>query len=364
MAKAYTDAELEIVGRVPNRRDPQGPGFPVYSFPEDSRQGMRDLYAGKGVWIPTNVETQNFCPQIIPDNIARGMVIEKNRIPVEQYGGPDMFGVRWTYVPAVEGSMEDPDQGHLFDDANDWEDVLVFPDVDSWDWAGSAEANKEWLDNGKDNRFWLLNGAGFERLISFMGFEDAAVALIDEDQTEALQALLDRLADLYCDIIDHVAGYYGDAVSSFHYHDDWGTQKDPFFSVDVASELFVAPAKKITDRMKYHGIIADLHSCGMVGPQIENIIAAGWQSWQPMAINNTQELYEKYGDKIILGVADDPLPKGATIEEQQAQAEAFIERFYSPEKPCTFSRYSVNNLTDAYREALYRASRMKAAVTA
>lgn len=41
----------------------------------------------------------------------------------------------------------------------------------------------------------------FERLISFVGFEDAAVALVDEDLQEPVHSLLERLAEYYAEFI-------------------------------------------------------------------------------------------------------------------------------------------------------------------
>jgi hypothetical protein len=53
----------------------------------------------------------------------------------------------------------------------------------------------------------LLNGL-FERLISFMDFENAAAAIIDEEQESAIHALLDRLVALYIDILDRLSGLH------------------------------------------------------------------------------------------------------------------------------------------------------------
>jgi len=54
----------------------------------------------------------------------------------------------------------------------------------------SAKANNGTFLNGETFVLaWLINGFWFERLISFMGFEGAAEALIDEDQTDAVKAI-------------------------------------------------------------------------------------------------------------------------------------------------------------------------------
>ena len=86
---------------------------------------------------------------------------------------------------------------------------------------------------------WFLNG-WFERLISFMDFDNAVVALIDEDQKDAVKELFDRLSDLYIKIIDKYLEYFP-GIDGFCIHDDWGAQKDTFFSPDTAMEMIVLP---------------------------------------------------------------------------------------------------------------------------
>ena len=76
-----------------------------------------------------------------------------------------------------------------------------------------------------------------------------------------------------------------------------------------------------------------------------------------MAMNDTRQLYKDWGDKIVISVCDDPLPAGATPEEQKAQAVRFVKEYYSPDRPSQFSLYSNANLTDAYVEGLYETSR-------
>lgn len=355
---AFDKKELEFTKRGPNFVDMTKPGPPIYNFPISAKEEAARMYRQKGsMWMPYGVEIGVFTPQIIPDNIARGFVFEKNMMSPDKYGGKDMFGVEWEYVPVVGGSMEKPGVPHLLNDISEWRDKIVWPDINSWDWDQSGRDNYEFLHNGQCNSFWFLNGAGFERIISFLGFEQAAVTLIDEDSTDDLKELLQKLVDLHIQLIDAACETYGDGIDSFTYHDDWGSQKAPFFSKDVAREIFVPFQKQITNHIKAKGKFADLHSCGHIELQIENIVAAGWQSWTPMAMNDTRQLYKDWGDKIVISVCDDPLPAGATPEEQKAQAVRFVKEYYSPDKPSQFSLYSNANLTDAYVEGLYETSR-------
>lgn len=78
-------------------------------------------------------------------------------------------------------------------------------------------------------------------------------------------------------------------------------------------------------------------------------------------MNNTQELYEKYGDKIVLGiVTDEPFdPATATEEEQRQAARTFIEKYTKPGKPSVYSTFynPPGMLTPVFREELYKAAR-------
>ena len=73
----------------------------------------------------------------------------------------------------------------LVTDIEHWEDVVQFPDVDAWDWAGCAEDTKAMRSDGRIVCISLMTGF-FERLISFMDMTDALIAMIDEDAKPAV----------------------------------------------------------------------------------------------------------------------------------------------------------------------------------
>ena len=354
----FNEAELEVVAEEPNFF---GGTTPIFDYPVSAKEGAVRFYRDHDpLWMLTDVECQTFCPSVIPDNIARAFVFEAKPYPEELWGGPDMFGVDWVYVPVAMGSMENPEIPHLFDDVNDWEDKIVWPDLDSWDWEGSAELNREFLASGKANLCMFLNGMGFERLISFMGFENASLALVDEDQEDALHALLERLTDLQIALVDKCVEHFD--IDGFCLHDDWGSQKAPFFSEDAAREFFLPGMKRYNDHIHELGKFSDLHSCGHIESRCGVFADAGFDSWSPMAMNDTIALYEKYGDRIAIGIVnDEPFdPATATEEEQRATARRFAERFCQPGKlgfPSIFYN-APGQMTPAYREELYKASRL------
>ncbi len=356
MGVPFDEKELQVTEIEPaSRKTPVE--FEHYLYPVSEREACLAADAGRPVWLLTGKETQKFNPRVIPDNIARGMVIDAEPFDaLTQAGGLDMFGLEWVYEPAAFGSMEVPGT-KLFDDANDWRDAVTFPDVDSWDWEGSAAANRNFLNPNKYIQPWLFTG-WFERLISFMGFEDAAVALLDEEQEDAVYDLMMALSDLYIDIVDHFVKYY-DHIDGFYVHDDWGSQKTSFFSFDVAKRLLVPAMRKFTDHVHELGMTVELHSCGASGEvQIENFIAAGWDRWTPQSMNDNAGLWEKYGDQIVLSPSLDEVDASWTGEQMIEAAEKYVERFCTtPGKMPYISMYDIRYLQPAYRRTLYSASR-------
>lgn len=100
----------------------------------------------------------------------------------------------------------------LLEDANDWNQILKFPDIDAWDWDASGRQNYDFLHNSKANMLWFLNGCWYEELFA-------------------------KTTELYCRLVDRCAETYGDGISGFTVHDDWGSQRASFFSPAVGANL-------------------------------------------------------------------------------------------------------------------------------
>ena len=356
----FSEKELEVQYEIPNMFG--GPATPVFSHPISLFDAVKaNLVDHDPVWIFQGYETGFFCPSVIPDHVARGFCFEAVPTPREKFGGLDMFGLNWKFIDVAGGSMS---EGKLFDDANDWKDHINFEEiykaVDSWDWEGSAAMNKDYLASGPKT-CWFLNGAWFERLISFMTFEGAAMALLDDDQVDAVKELIHETTSLFMYIIDKCEKYYN--LGGYCIHDDWGSQMAPFFSEEIARDVFLPEMKRFCDHVHSYGKFIEIHSCGKCEGRIGVFIDAGFDIWTPMAMNNTYELYEKYGDKIVLSIVVNELedPANATDEEMRAAARSFAAKFANPDKPCQLSSFYSNPAytgSKAFREELYKASRI------
>ena len=316
----YSDDELKIVGEYISTMAP----VPKYNTPVTPKENIAAWVKGeKPLWIPTTDDIMFITPRVIVDNIARGFAFE-NMPPLkpEECGGPDMFGTQWVFVEQVGGSMFRPGNPRLLD-ANDWKEVITLPDPDTFDWESSAKLNAPLKDSGRSFQAMLLNGL-FERLISFMDFEGAVMALIDDDQKDAVHDLFSHLADIHIKIIDKHIEYYG--IDGVTMHDDWGSQRAPFFSLATAEEMLVPYVRRIADHCHEKGLWFQQHSCGKNEMLVPAYIDAHVDIWNGQPMNDKYMLYDKYGDQILLGI-DLPDMTDASDEEVDKFAREFAEKF-------------------------------------
>lgn len=261
---------------------------------------LRAIHHNNPLWIPLRSDEVFFTPRIIPDNIARAFVMESKPYdgPV---GGKDMFGVEWEYIPVAGGSMVRPGKP-LLENACGWKSAVSFPDVDSWDWETSAEENSSYRTEERYVVSWMFTGY-FERLISFMEFENAAVALIDEDQAPAVKELFQALTELYKKILYRLKKYFN--IDAVFFHDDWGSQKSSFFSPAVCREMIAPYLKQLVDYCHDISVVFDFHSCGHIENLVPIMIECGVDKWAGQPMNDKAKLIQMYGDKLLIGSTDD-----------------------------------------------------------
>jgi hypothetical protein len=341
----YVENELEIIDTRPGFMG--GPGFPIRNTPVSPRENMAALFYEKHpYWTPTPADYTMHIPKLYNNLLGRG----------GPEGTTDAFGITWEWVEQAGGSTVRPGTPFLAD-ANEWREKIKIPDIDTWDWKTEAENLR--LNPRLSNQFTLINGFWFERLVSFMDFAPAAIALIDEEQKDAVNELFGALTELAIRVVDKICEYWP-AVDGFNVHDDWAAQKAPFFSNEVAYELFVPHMKALTDHIHSKGRYATLHSCGHGEDRVQCFIDGGFDGWDPQIMNDTPKLYEEVGDKIVVSVVPELYDPAVTSEEaQRAYARAYFDNFCKPGKPAMISFYGQPALTQAFADELYAYSRKR-----
>lgn len=354
MNRLYCKEELKPLGqyfKIP------GPGFlPRYSTPVSPKENfLMALNHETPYWLPDYYDIETLCPACYPDAVARGFVMGGEGMEYmedSKKGGEDAFGIEWEYVPVAGGSMVRPGRPFL-EDICDWKDKVVMPDVDSWEWEKSRQANTDILKSHDHVReMWIFTGF-FERLISLLEFENAAVALIDEEQKEAVHEFFDACCNCYMKI----AKYYREnfACDILYVHDDWGSQRAPFFSADTCMEMLVPHVKKLVDYVHSLGMKYEIHSCGKNESLIECYLATGADIWAPQEQNDVQRILNETNGKMMIGLWGNAT--GENDETAYRAGSDFAKKYSSDFLKHPVYHCDLFDIHEKYREGMYVTSR-------
>lgn len=258
-------------------------------------ENFRRIAAHKDpLWIPNSMsDLQNLMFQdlAIGEQIGPDITIKTS----EDYDFTDWFGVPLRWCVSAGGATNKPGT-HLLEDITKWEKIIKFPDLKDWDWQTKADAfMKNEYDPKKVLHIDLHNGL-IQRLIAVLGgYTEGMFALSLEP--EAVRDFFERLADHMIELVDLLCSLY--PVSMMTIHDDWGTEKDTFFSPKMMEELVFEPTKRIIDHIKAKGVTFMLHSCGNITRFIPYMIDmnADFLQIQRRAVD-IPAMKVKYGDKI------------------------------------------------------------------
>lgn len=318
----FDPKELGPVGFIPSPI-PGEKGIPILKTPILPRDNFKLLLEGKTpLWMPSSADYMIVAPKCMPDTWAHGIAFGPG-ITQKQYGGKDMFGVEWEFVPQVRGAMVRP--GHpLVKDITHWEDYITFPDIDAWDWPSAVEEVKPAKARGCIIRVAQQTGL-FERLISFVDMTDALVSLIDEDAKPAVHRLFDYICDLYDRLFDKYKQYM--EADMVWFMDDWGSQRAPFFSEETAREMLLPYLKRVVESAHKRGMYFDFHSCGKLDNLVSVMVDAGCDLWEGQSLNDKEAVLERYGDKLIVNTHIPPLPADASEAEITAAVEKYFQTY-------------------------------------
>ncbi len=309
---------------------PESPQFYRPIAPRDNyKMLLRDQKTP--YWIPANgwflCDVNEFRPRQHPDNVANHQCIDGGgsvdwKAQGKVYTG--WFNMPLEWEPLSMGATVRPGTP-LMPSLEGWQD-LAWPDLNEIDWEAMKELNKDFLATNKANQLGIQLTL-WERLMCLMGVDNAACALLDEDQEDDLHAFLDHLSDMLVDYIRRVSSI--GRIDSVMLHDDWGTQNNPFFSVSLAKEVFVPPMKKIVDFCHANDIIVEHHCCGNASPLVPAMLETGSDYWCPQyTCNNVDELIEEYKDANFTFAVYSPTLKDCTSAEQvREQAHEWVEKY-------------------------------------
>ena len=283
------------------------------------------------LWLPNSLldKTTISTNEVISHHV-RGMQIHSdfNKKATEDYLFKDWFNTDWTWVCSAGGAMLTPGT-QLLDDITQWEKKVVFPDLSEW---GFEEKAYEFMTNIYNPNKALSYDIGrgmTERLVSIMGgYTDAMEALLIEP--EAVADFFNAYSDFMIRVFDALNALY--PLDMITLHDDWGTERDTFFSEKVMEELVFEPTKRLIDHIKSKGVFLEMHSCGNVMRFFPYMVALNCDiaQVQRRAVD-IPKMKELYGDKIgFCGMIEGIDPSKPPAPEEYLAAVRKTIELYAP----------------------------------
>ena len=245
-------------------------------------------------WVPfpaADLQEKHMCHLANhgPEGLQLGPVLSAK---VPRYEYMDSFGNHWTFDRNAGGACMTPGT-RVCDDILQWERQVHFPDYHEFDLSDTAAAfMKTDYDPDKPLHIDIYHGP-FQSLSDLLGgFAEALEAMFVEP--EASRAFFDRFADWMIWWIDTLSALY--PVDMFTVHDDWGTEKDAFFSPDMMEQLLFEPTKRIIDHVHGLGKLYQFHCCGRVDKFLDAFCALGPDFMQlQRRVNDTPEYKRRCG---------------------------------------------------------------------
>jgi hypothetical protein len=235
-------------------------------------------------------------------------------MPSYDYMFLDNFGNSWSWVASAGGAMLTPGT-KLLEDVCDWEKTLKFPSFDDWSFRETAaKFMREKYDPDKIMHVNIHQGVT-EMLVAFLGgYEQGMIAMAAEP--EACKDFFARYAKFMTDFFDFLDTLY--PIDFITYHDDWGTERETFFSERMMEELVYEPTKSIVDHIKGKGKVFELHTCGRVERFLPYMCDLGIDLIQMQRrANDMPKLKELYGDRIGFNAPIEGLDIGEQCSDEE-----------------------------------------------
>ena len=330
----FDPKEQEVIGVHPSSvACPMFPGEvppePLFNRPITPKENLQRMAEGRNhAWIPQTgwcfCDVANYRPRDIADNYATHLVFDGGEfIEYDSNTKRGWFNLDWVYVPVAGGATVQPGSP-LIEDMNDWESIIQWPDLDAIDWEAMGKRDAQFLNTPQFKQLGMLDGF-WERLISLMDVSGAAMALIDEDQQDAVHAFFDKYADFLIDYIRHVKAVC--PIDGVLIHDDWGTQNGPFFSLDTAMEMLVPYLKRVVDYIHSEGMYYEQHSCGNCTKLVPAYIAAGVDWWAPQPMNDLDACLDMAEGTRLHIAMPDACPPDAAPEVAAELAQQWFRKY-------------------------------------
>ncbi len=214
----------------------------------------------------------------------------------------DVWGVTW--VGNAEGNNGRlPEPGNfILDDITRWRDVIKAPDFSHVDWEAMIKkqldgyaamgCTRETTAISLDLHFGF-----FMDLVSFMGFENAMIAMYEEP--EEVAALMDYLCTFFESVAEKVVPILQPDIIALA--DDACSERSPFISEELYRTLVLPYHDRIARFGRDRGLHIAMHCCGRADEFVQDWVDIGVDHWNPAQTSNDLDgIKKKYGNRLVL----------------------------------------------------------------
>ena len=145
-----------------------------------------------------------------------------------------------------------------------------------------------------------INSAIYHHYLGLCGQENALCFL--KQQPDVAKAMIGRITDYFVVYLRQVLEAGDGLIDMVENCNDFGTQRSMFISAEDFREFFREPLKQMYDLAKEHDVLYMQHSCGSVGPIIDDFIEMGADILNPIQVEadgmDIEDLVERYKGRI------------------------------------------------------------------
>lgn len=217
-------------------------------------------------------------------------------------GGIDLWGVNWVgNAETANGLIPEPGN-FILDDITRWREVIHAPDLSTIDpeedYRKQLAGWEKWGSTRETSAVTINLHAGyFQDLVSFMGFENAFLAMYEEP--DEVYALMDYICDFYCRVLDlYMPVVKPDIVGLM---DDAASERSLFMSPQMYEDLFLPFHRRQAKYGVDLGLPVTMHCCGHAEELIDLWLSIGVKGWNPaQPSNDLAGIKKKYGNSLVL----------------------------------------------------------------
>ncbi len=243
------------------------------------------------------------------------------------------------------GAIPEPNN-FILHDITKWRDVIKNPSLQGIDWERRFKKAME--DKNRQTKVIGFGGGDyFQTLISFMGFTEGLMAMVEEP--EEVYALLDYISEYYIELMK--AQLYYAKPDIYMLADDCAAAAAPFFSHELYKTLIKPFHRKHADLAKDAGVFLERHDCGRCESFMGDYVEMGVRCWNPAQVmNDLVAIKKKYQGKLAIAGAWDNqgcISMPSTPDEELLEAlQTYVDTF-APGGGFTFMAMATGDKEDA-----------------